>query len=176
MIANEKIELIEKIKNGEITSWEELLFHKILMGYNFSDKELFFHLIKNGYLDETLFDFIVKILGKESSGICDEFITNDIIDIMLYNSRWCTLGNYVPITALLQFVDVRNPRILLRYFLKNTTKTIMNEQYKYNYLTLLNVTLKRTTIRARKNNSYKSFVDLLEQHKKHFIELNRYIQ
>ena len=45
MIKQEIIELTEKIKNGEITLWEELLFQKCLLGYDFSDEELFNYIL-----------------------------------------------------------------------------------------------------------------------------------
>jgi hypothetical protein len=176
MIKKEIIELTEKIKNGEITLWEELLFQKCLLGYEFSDEELFNYILNVGYSHDTLFEFIMKVLGKDSSGICDEFITNNTIDRLVdkeyyYNS----LFRHSSIVDLLYFVDIRNPKILLRYFLKNE-KISFSQYYTNVYLKLLDFTIKRTKIRATKNNSYNIVLERLENYKKDFLERNRYIQ
>lgn len=175
MINKEIIELTEKIKNGEITLWEEMLFQKCLLGYEFSDEELFNYVLNNGYLYETVFEFIMKILGKDSSGICDEFITNNTIDRLIDKENCYNTLYKQTITKLLYFVDIRNPKILLRYFLKNG-KLTFSQYYTSVYLKLLDFTIKRTKIRATKNNSYNIVLERLENYKKDFLERNRYIQ
>ena len=118
----------------------------------------------------------MKVLGRDSSGICDEFITNNTIDRLVdkeyyYNS----LFRHSSIVDLLYFVDIRNPKILLRYFLKNE-KLTFSQYYTSVYLKLLDFTIKRTKIRATKNNSYNIVLERLENYKKDFLERNRYIQ
>lgn len=174
-------ELIIKVITGEICSWEQMMLMKIMMNVSekITDESIFGFFLKH-LRYKSFYDLINKALGKESSGGCDVFLkNNNFIDFIIQSNNVTIIKENASVNTnfhlfdfgsetismidILKWVDVRNPSILLTYFLKSI-KDIQTEIYfNMKYEKLLNFVLMRTEKRATKNETFKKILPKLKK-------------
>lgn len=180
-------ELINKVLNEEISSWEQMMMMKIMMNvpYEITDESIFEFLLKHIKI-ESFYNLIYKILGKCSRGGCDSFLKNPyFIDLIINNDNTIVVNNDNTVVAiqsqpntnfhmfnqklkttsmidLLKWVDIRNPSILLIYFLKSKQVFSIGTRFNDGYEKLLNFVLKRTEKRATKNETFEKILPKLK--------------
>jgi hypothetical protein len=109
-------------------------------------------------------------LGKESSGICDGYLTVSIIENIIYRFADLKLRG---LERLLKYVDVRNPNILITYFLTSNTEYV-TQFFLDEHLRLMDFVIERTKLRATKNKSYNIALEKLETAKTNIINKFKY--
>jgi hypothetical protein len=147
-----------------------MCFKKVLSGYDYDDELMFKTLIQCFGYYVNVDNFIIKILGKESSGICDGYLTVSIIKDIIYRFADLKLRG---LERLLKYVDVRNPNILINYFLTSNTE-YFTQFLLDEHLRLMDFVIERTKLRATKNKSYNIALEKLETAKTNIINKFKY--
>lgn len=175
--------LIDMISSKQICSWEHLLMMYNILGVDECiTEEIMFKFFLHNYNTERFYDFFRSLFDKTSSGICDKFITREMINKLLREHKSFISGGN-PFSdmrtnsiEILKNIDTRNPKILLNYFLKDSDKLPFRADWFENYSKMLDIIISRTELRATKFKSYNIILERLKNKKSDILELNRFTQ